>query len=107
MTMGSTLSAKKNYTCARCHREVDAQVHLYAGTREVLVFGHICQHCRKPSEELNAFIRSIDEHAGPLTVHYAELNSVWCLHCDRPTQVEGNSMQKHIRNVHPAMSSLN
>jgi hypothetical protein len=102
--MSSTFTARKAYQCNQCHREGEAELHVYAATSEILVFGHSCYHCQTPSEEVSATLRGLKEQEDSLTFHYSQLNSgAWCMHCDTPTRVEFDAMHDHIRDVHPQM----
>lgn len=100
--MSASFTAQTDYLCAHCHRLADAELHVYEETLDVLVFGHRCPHCRQPSEVVTNLLERLRSKA-PLTVHYAELNTVWCLHCDRPTQVGYESMHEHLDDVHPSL----
>jgi len=106
-SMSSTFTARKEYKCNQCHRENEAQMHVYAKTHEILVFGHICCHCQAPSEEVSALLRSLKEDEESLTFHYAQLNSAWCMHCDTATSVELDAMHAHMRDVHPPIWATN
>lgn len=97
--MSSSFSAQKDYTCTQCHRKADALMHVYRETLEVLVFGLRCQHCRTLSEEVSEAISGFDPE---WTVHDAGFDTLWCMHCDKPTRVGSDSMHDHIRDAHPA-----
>lgn len=98
--MPSTFSARKDYICTHCHRETDSLMHFYEETLEVLVFGQHCQHCRRPSQDVDAFISGID---AAWTVHDAGFDLAWCMQCDTPTSVDLHAIHDHIRDVHPEM----
>jgi hypothetical protein len=101
--MSSTFSAENDFTCTYCQGNIDMLMHYYEETREALVFGQKCKHCLEVSEELAEFIGGLIEATGPLTVHFAEHNTLWCMQCDTPTQVDFGSMHEHVLNVHPTM----
>jgi invasion protein IalB len=98
--VSATFNGNKVFTCNQCGGDVEMDLHVYAETNEILVFGHTCYQCQTPVEAVAEIVSGI-EKLGPTTVHMSQQGQAWCLHCDTPTSVKCNMMHTHVRDVHP------